>query len=109
MEFLKHEMSEFKPDAKNESSIRRSAEHYAATNPEFKAEREDIIRQRLLFAVIIGDHYDVLFNATSNERAPLWEEIRLFMIENGVVTLVDKDWKYTASCYWQNIRKVKFS
>uniref|UniRef100_A0A915MLE8 Uncharacterized protein n=2 Tax=Meloidogyne TaxID=189290 RepID=A0A915MLE8_MELJA len=105
MEFLKHEIGEFTPDAKTESSIRRSAELYITTNPVFKAEREDITRQRLVFAAIVSDHYDVLFNGTSNERAPLWEEIRLFMIENGAATLGDKDWKYTGSCYWQNIRK----
>ena len=106
MEFLKHEMSEFIPDTKNESSIRRSAELYATINPMFKAEREDITHQRLLFTVIVGDHYDVLFNGTSNEHAPLWEEIRLFMIENGAMTLVDKGWKYTSNCYWQAIRRV---
>ncbi|KAL7071497.1 hypothetical protein ACQ4LE_009064 [Meloidogyne hapla] len=105
MEFLKHEINEFTPDTKNESSIRRSAELYTTTNQVFKLEREDITRQRLMFTAIVSDHYDVLFNGTSNERAPLWEEIRLFMIENGAVTLLDKDWKYTASCYWQNIRK----
>jgi hypothetical protein len=53
----------------------------------------------------LADHFEVLFNGTSNERGPLWEEIRQYMIEQGALTLVDKDWKYVASCYWQNIRK----
>ena len=69
-------------DKKIESNIQRSAKIYSTTNEIFQTERDDITRQQLLFTVIIGDHYDVLFNCISNERA-LWEEIRLFMIENG--------------------------
>ncbi|KAL3082235.1 hypothetical protein niasHS_005279 [Heterodera schachtii] len=30
------------------------------------------------------------------------------MIEHGTHTLLDKDWKYVAGCYWQNIRRKVF-
>ena len=93
---------------KIESNIQYSAKLYSTTNKIFQTERDDITRQRLLFTVIIGNHYDVLFNCISNERASLWEDIRLFMIENVAKTLVDKDWKYALDCYWQQIRRVFF-
>jgi len=103
MEFLKHEINSFQNEP-DESGIRRSAIQYMAS-PIFQEDLEEITRQRLIFTAILIDHSNILFG-TSNERGPLWEEIRQFMIEQGASTLVDKDWKYVASCYWQNIRKV---
>uniref|UniRef100_A0A914I3P7 Uncharacterized protein n=1 Tax=Globodera rostochiensis TaxID=31243 RepID=A0A914I3P7_GLORO len=70
-------------------------------------ERDEITRQRLLFTAVLREHFEALFNASGGpeDRAAKWEEIRHLMIEQGTHTLLDKDWKYVAGCYWQNIRK----
>ena len=104
MEFLKHQKNNFILDKKKtESNIQHSAKLF--NNKIFQTERDEITRQRLLFTNIIGDYCDVLFNCINNKRASLWEENRLFMIENGAMTLV-KDWKYTYDFCWYNIRRV---
>lgn len=87
------------------SSIRRCAARFMASNRFFQQERDQLMQQRLVFVAILHANFEQLFNAQPAERGPLWEQVRQFMVEQGAVSLLDKDWKYVAGCYWQNIRK----
>lgn len=74
------------------------------------AHRATIKELKRIFVQKVLEEKEYLFGKFSNKlnakmKDNKWEEIRLYGVEIGILSLTDKDSDYVRKSYWQNIRR----